>query len=102
MPNIDQYHGKSSPNQHIHHFYSLIENVMGNTVLMTRLFVGSLKEIALDWFRTLLVRSIKSWADLEGRFLTRFYEDNTKGFIPILIEEKQKKSEPVKRFCQEI
>lgn len=40
------------------------------------------------------------WANLEARFLTRFYEDDTKVSMPILIEGKQKKIKAVKDFIE--
>lgn len=42
-PNIDKYHGNGFSNQHIYHFHSLIRNVVGNDLLLTQLFAGSLK-----------------------------------------------------------
>ena len=41
---------------------------------MTKLFIGTLKGVAFDWFRSLSLGSISSWIDLEARFLSRFYE----------------------------
>lgn len=41
--NINKYHRKGSPNQHLYHFHSLNGNAMDNDALMTRLFIGSLK-----------------------------------------------------------
>lgn len=49
---------------------------MDNDALVTQLFVGLLKGITFDCFRTLSVGSIKSWAKLKARFLIRFYEDD--------------------------
>lgn len=99
--NIDMYHEKGSPNQCICHFHLLIGNAMSNDALMSRLFVGSLKGTAFDWFYTLPVRSIK-WADLEAWLLTCFCKNDTKISMPTLIEEKQKKSEPVKNFVKKL
>jgi len=44
---------------------------------MARLFIGTLKGVAFDWFRSLSPGSINSWIDLETRFLSHFYEDDT-------------------------
>ena len=44
---------------------------------MARLFISTLKGVAFDWFRSLPPGSINSWIDLETRFLSRLYEDET-------------------------
>ena len=44
---------------------------------MARLFIDALKGVAFDWFRSLPSGSINSWVELETRFLSRFYEDDT-------------------------
>ena len=75
---LHMYDGKSSPNQHIYYFQSQTGNVIDNDAIMARLFIGTLKGIAFDWFRILLSGSINSWIDLETRFLSRLYEDDTK------------------------
>lgn len=69
---------------------------MGNDALMIRLFVELLKGIAINWFRTLSIGSIKFWIHLEARFLTCIYEDDTEVSMPTLIKEKQKKCESMK------
>lgn len=78
----------------------MIENVIGNDALMIRLFIGTLKGIAFDWFLTLPLGSINSWTDLEARFLSHFYEDNIEGSMPTLIKEKQRKGKEVKDFVK--
>lgn len=89
--NINKYHGKGSPNEHIYNFHSLIGNVMGDDALMSWLFSGSLKGITFDWLCTLPVGFIKFWVDLEAWFLTHFYEDDIEVSMPKHIEEKQRK-----------
>jgi len=74
---LHTYDGKGSPNQHIYYFRSQIGNVIDNDTIMARLFIGTLKGIAFDWFSSLPSGSINSWIDLETRFLSWFYEDDT-------------------------
>jgi len=45
--------GKSLPNQHIYYFRSQTGNVIDNDAVMARLFIGILKGVAFDWFRSL-------------------------------------------------
>ena len=44
---------------------------------MVRLFIGILKGVAFDWFRSLPANAINCWFDLKTRFLSRFYENDT-------------------------
>jgi len=49
-PTLHTYDGKSSPNQHIYYFRSQTGNVIDNDAIMARLFIGTLKGVAFDWF----------------------------------------------------
>ena len=42
------YDYKSWPNQYIYYFWSQIDNVIDNDVIMARLLIDSLKEVAFD------------------------------------------------------
>jgi len=59
---------------------------------MARLFIGTLKGVTFEWFMKLSVGLIKTWADLEKLFLTRFFEDDTEISVPTLLVAKQKKA----------
>ena len=50
--------------------------------LMARLFIGTLKGLAFEWFMKLPEGSIKNWGDLEKLFLTRFFEDDSEVTMP--------------------
>jgi len=56
---------------------------------MARLFIGTLKGAAFDWFRSLPSSSIDSCIDLETRFLSRFYEDDTEVTMDKLLSTVQ-------------
>lgn len=73
---------------------------MGNDVLMTWLFIRSLKGIAFQLFRTLPVGSLKSWAYLKVWFLAHCYENDTEVFMLTFIEEKRRKDESVNNFIE--
>jgi len=62
---------------------------------MARLFIGTLKGVAFDWFRSLPSGSINSWVDLKPGFLSRFYEDDTKVTMDKLLSTVQKGGKPV-------
>jgi len=76
-PTLYTYDCKSSPNQYIYYFRSQTGNVIDNDAIMTRLFIGTLKGVAFNWFWSLPSGSINSWIDLETWFLSRFYKDDT-------------------------
>ena len=59
-PTLHSYDGKTSPNQHIYYFRSQTGNVINNDAIMTRLFIGTLKGVAFDWFRSLPAGSVNS------------------------------------------
>jgi len=90
-PTLHTYGGKISPNWHIYYFWSQTDNVIDNDAIMTRLFIGTLKGVAFDWFRSLPAGSINSWVDLETRFLSRFNEDDTEVTMDNLLSTIQKR-----------
>jgi len=94
-PILHTYDDKSSPNQHIYYFRSQTGNVIDNDAIMAILFFGTLKGVAFDWFRSLPPGSINSWIDLETRFLSHFYEDDTEMSMDKLLSTVQKKGESV-------
>ena len=79
---------------------------------MPRLFIGTLKAVAFEWFMKLYADpyfewfmkfsagSIKIWAELEKLFLARFFEDDTEILVPTLLAAKQKKGEFIKTFVE--
>ena len=67
---------------------------------MARLFIGTLKGVAFDWFRSLPPGSVNSWIDLKTRFLSRFYEDNTEVTMDKLLSTIQKKGESVRDYTE--
>jgi len=94
-PTLQTFDGKGSSNQHIHYFKSQTGNVVSNDAIMARLFIGTLKGVAFEWFMKLLAGSIKKWADLKKLFWVRFFEDDTEVSVPTLLIAKQKKREPI-------
>jgi len=67
---VPAFNGEGSPTQHIHYFKSQTGNVVSNDAILARLFIGTLKGIAFEWFMKLPEGSIKNWGDLEKLFLT--------------------------------
>jgi len=67
---------------------------------MVRLFIGTLKGVAFDWFRSLPPGSINSWIDLETQFLSHFYEDDTEVTMDKLLSTVQRKEESVLGYIE--
>ena len=99
-PTLHTYDGKRSPNQHIYYFRSQTGNVIDNDPIMDRLFISTLNGVAFDWFRSLPPGSINSWIDLETRFLSHFYEDDTEMTIDKLLSTVQRKGESVRDYIE--
>ena len=68
---------------------------------MARLFIGTLKGVAFDWFRSLPPGSINSWINLETRFLSRFYEDDTEVTMDKLLSIVRKKGESIHDYIEQ-
>jgi len=67
---------------------------------MARLFIGTLKGVVFDWFRSLPANSIKTWLDLKNRFLSPFYEDDTEVTMDKLLSTLQKGGESVRDYIE--
>jgi len=59
-PTLQAFDGKGSPNQHIYYFKSQTGNVVDNDAILARLFIGTLKGLAFEWFMKLPEGSIKN------------------------------------------
>ena len=99
-PTLRTYDGKISSNQHIYYFWSQTYNVIDNDAIMGRLFIYTLKGVTLDWFRSLPLGSINSWIDLQTRFLSRFYDDDTEITMDKLLSTVQRKGESVRDYIE--
>ena len=67
---------------------------------MARLFIGTLKGVAFEWFMKLPASSIKTWDDLEKLFLARFFKDDADIVAPTLLAAKQKKGKSIITFIE--
>ena len=67
---------------------------------MARLFIGTFKGTAFEWFMKLPAGSIKTWANLKKLFLAYLFEDDTEISVPTFLAAKQKKGEFIKAFVE--
>jgi len=87
-PTLHTFNGIGSSNWHIYYFKSQTGNIVSNDAIMARLFIGTLKGVTFEWFMKLPAGSIKTWADFDKLFLTRFFEDDTEVAMPTLLAMK--------------
>src|SRR2546430_17485582 len=73
---------------------------MGNDPVRTRLFIGTLKGVAFEWFRKLPKGFITCWDDLEALFLSRFFEEEADINMHTFLLTKEKDEELVKDFIE--
>lgn len=66
------YDGTSDPVDHIQHYQHPMALWIGNELLMCKVFPSCLGDLALKWFSRLKPRSICSFRELAGSFVTRF------------------------------
>ena len=59
-----------------------------------------LRGVAFDWSESLPSDSISSWIDLETRFLSQFYKDDTKVTMDKLLSTIQKGGEFVGEYIE--
>ena len=76
LPTLHTYNGKNSPNQHIYYFWS--QTGIDNDAIIARLFIGTHKGVAFNWFKSLPLGLINSWIDLETRFLIAKMKEQSK------------------------
>src|ERR1044072_9956750 len=69
---LDSYEGMTDPQRHLNGFNAKMLTTTANDHLKCKLFGGTLKSNALDWFATLPNRSITSFEDFSRRFLEQF------------------------------
>jgi len=72
----------------MYYFKSQTGNVVLNDTIKARLFIGTLKRIAFEWFTKLPAGTIKTWVDLEKLFLTHFFKDDIEVAMPTFLAMK--------------
>ena len=55
-PTLQAFDDKGSPNQHIYYFKSQTGNEIDNDAILARLFIGTLKGLAFEWYMILAQR----------------------------------------------
>ena len=71
-----------------------------NDAIMARLFIGTHKGVAFEWFMKLPASFIKTWVNLEYLFLIHVFKDDVEVAVPTLLTTKKKKKESIKAFVE--
>lgn len=100
QPTLQTYDGKGSPRQHICHFKALTGAISHSEAPRIRLFISTLKDSAFDWYTMLPENSIHSWAELEAKFLSHFFDEDDMVSTLQLCTAKQEPKESVRYFIK--
>src|SRR5436189_2134650 len=100
VPSLRSFYGTHPASQHVYHFKLLTGSVSNNEAMMTRLFFGTLQGVAFEWFKCLKPGCIKSWNDLERKFLHRFPDCDLEVSFVTLASIKQKEGEPIREYIE--
>ncbi|RDX71574.1 hypothetical protein CR513_49063, partial [Mucuna pruriens] len=75
---VEPFDGSQDPRAHLQAFQTQIYISGGNDRLSCKLFPGTLRGVAMQWMSTLPPRSIQTFRDLAGFFLSQFAANKVK------------------------
>jgi hypothetical protein len=77
-PQLSMYDGHSDPKQFLMSDEATISSYGGNTVVMAKSFVMTVRNVAQTWYSSLRLGTITSWQKLNDMLVTRFQDFQTK------------------------
>ena len=99
IPKIAPFTGSSDPELHLKAFQARMLISRGNDAICCKMFVGTLAEIALEWFNTIPSSSINSFAEFKRVFLERFSANRAKPVeMTDMFDIRQYAEESLKQF----
>ncbi|KAK3039053.1 hypothetical protein RJ639_028504 [Escallonia herrerae] len=78
MPQCDLYDGSGDPGEHVYQFQTNMLLLQVSNAVMRRAFPTTLRKAAHAWFKSLLPRSIHSFAQLSDLFQKHFVSSRTR------------------------
>ncbi|GKV33125.1 hypothetical protein SLEP1_g41667 [Rubroshorea leprosula] len=72
IPQLETYDGTKDPDDHLHAFYSCMQNHNASDTLMCKIFPSTLRGNAQTWYYSLPPRSISSYIELASSFAIKF------------------------------
>ncbi|XP_014521982.1 uncharacterized protein LOC106778524 [Vigna radiata var. radiata] len=99
LPSMERYEPLTNPVKHLRSFVDAMAVYLANKLVWCRVFSLSLKGEALDWFHSLLPRSIDGFATLRQLFSQQYVSNRTPGVTyNALVRLRQGRDEPLKTF----
>jgi len=99
IPKIAPFTGSSDPELHLKAFQARMLISGGNDAICCKMFMGTLAEIALEWFNIILRSSINLFADFKHVFLERFSANRVKPVeMADMFDIRQNAEESLKQF----
>ncbi|RDX76999.1 hypothetical protein CR513_42940, partial [Mucuna pruriens] len=96
---VESFDGTQDPHVHLQAFQHQMYVSGGNDSLNYKLFPDTLREVAIHWMTTLPTRSIWSFNDLVGSFVSQFAANKVKRLeVADLFDIKQAKGESLKSY----
>jgi hypothetical protein len=77
-PQLPMYDGHSDPKQFLMSYEATISSYGGNTTVMAKSFVMTVKNVAQTWYSSLWLGTITSWQKLKDMLITSFQGFQTK------------------------
>nr|KYP34617.1 hypothetical protein KK1_044410 [Cajanus cajan] len=101
IPQVEPFDGTQDPSQHLTNFRAQMLICGGSMEVRCKLFMGTLKKAALDWFSGLPDRSITDFDVFSRLFMAQFAANKKKPPITSdLFDLKQQREESLKDFLQ--
>ncbi|XP_020240273.1 uncharacterized protein LOC109819092 [Cajanus cajan] len=101
IPQVEPFDGTQDPSQHLTNFRAQMLICGASMEARCKLFMGTLKKAALDWFSGLPDRSITNFDVFSRLFMAKFAANKKKPSITSdLFDLKQQREESLKDFLQ--
>ncbi|RDX97000.1 hypothetical protein CR513_20277, partial [Mucuna pruriens] len=96
---VEPFDGSQDPYAHLQTFQTQMYISGGNDRLSCKLFPGTLRGVAMQWMATLPPRSIQTFKDLAGSFVSQFAANKVKKLeVANLFDIKQTEGESLKNY----
>lgn len=96
---IDAFDGTQDPMRHVAAFRTQMIISGGTDAMWCKMFAGTLKDTALEWFTNLPDRSIRDFPNFSAKFVTQFSANKKKRVEGVdLFDIKQKQDKSLKEY----
>ncbi|RDX65360.1 hypothetical protein CR513_55986, partial [Mucuna pruriens] len=96
---VEPFDGTQDPRAHLQAFQTQMYISGGSDQLSCKLFLGTLRGVAMQWMATLPARSIRTFGELAGSFVSQFAANKVKKLeVADLFDVKQGRGESLKSY----